>query len=273
MGNRYYTGVGSRNAPLYIMYMMSELAMVLEKKGHILRSGCATGADAAFEDLLEKPAQSAEIYVPNKQFPFRMGGAYKSHYLIPVDIHGRGIDSLYSQAMRMIHARDIHKAWQRCSVDIMMLHNRNMFQVLGQDLKTPSKFLVCYTRGKELTYDDTTIKTGGTATAINAAHLNNVDVFNLSVHEHYLRLRKFIDDNKHLVDYERLNSSKPRTTLHNTLDNRGKFVKTYDELKPIMVKELIERQVFLDKHIKDLSNTNDVVENEVEKTKSRYRPS
>lgn len=262
MRNVYYTGVGSRNTPLYIMYMMSELAMVFEKKGYILRSGCATGADAAFEDLLEDPANTAEIYIPNKGFPFKMGGSYKNHYMIPSEMYGKSFDGLYLQATRMIHSQEIHKAWRRCQPHIMDLHNRNMFQVLGRDLKTKSKFVVCYTRGKELTYDDTNVKTGGTATAINAAYLNKVDIFNLSVDEHYLRLRKFIDENKHLVDYEKLNKSIPRTERYGQVNNRGKYTKSYNELMDSVISERQERDAIMASY----TEKNTTIKNDEKKT-------
>lgn len=242
MVKRYYAGVGSRETPLYIMYMMSELAMIFEKKGFILRSGCAVGADAAFEDALVNPAKTAEIYVPDKSFPFRMGGAYKNYYLVPELIHGLGIDGLYSKATRMIHNQDIHKAWKYCKPYAMKLHNRNMFQVLGQDLATPAKFIVCFTKGQELTYDDTNIKTGGTGTAINAAYLNNIEVFNLSVDAHYLRLRKFIDENKSLIDYDRLNKIKPRTEKYNEVNKYNKFIHAYGDLMPTIQKERLARE-------------------------------
>lgn len=227
MSEKFYTGVGSRQTPLYIMYMMAELAMIFEKKGFKLRSGCAIGADSAFEDALSD-LKNAEIYIPNKGFPFKMGASLKKEYLVPKLIHGVGGDSLYTEAMRLIHMKDIYKGWMFAKPYVMELHNRNMFQVLGQDLKTPSKFTVCYTKGRELKYEDTTKKTGGTGTAINASSLYNVDVFNLSVDEHYTRLQKFINDNRHLVDYDRLNLIKPRSPFNEQNATTKKFNHTYE---------------------------------------------
>ena len=52
---------------------------------------------------------------------------------------------------------------------------RNGYQVLGYDLKTPSKFLICWTKdGKE---------TGGTAQAMRIAKDYKIPVYNLFFEE------------------------------------------------------------------------------------------
>ncbi len=45
----HYTGIGSRSTPEAIQKIMTELAYELGKSGWTLRSGCAPGADSAFE--------------------------------------------------------------------------------------------------------------------------------------------------------------------------------------------------------------------------------
>lgn len=225
-----YTGIGSRQTPLYLLYMMSKMGMIFEKKGYILRSGCATGADAAFEDALSEPEKSAEIYIPNKGFAYKMGTSFKNHYIIPKEKYGTDINGLYLKATRLIHQKDIHKFWKYCKPYVMDLHNRNMFQVLGGDLRSKSSFVICFTKGKELKYQDTGKATGGTGTAINAADLYDVPLFNLSVDEHYDRLNKFINENEHLIDYKKLNQIKPRSDFNKKDPNSQKHLLTYDEL-------------------------------------------
>lgn len=237
-----YTGVGSRNTPLYILYMMSKIAMILEKKGYILRSGCATGADAAFEDALLNPSKSAEIYIPNKGFPYKMGTNYKNHYIIPKDKFGESFHGLYCQATRLIHQKDIHKLWRYIkSSRTMDLHNRNMFQVLGIDLKSKSKFNICFTKRQELKYEDTGKETGGTGTSINASSLYDIELFNLSVDEHYIRLNKLIDDNQDLIDYDRLNKIIVRTD-YNEKKTDGKFKYDYNHFMERISNERLIRE-------------------------------
>ncbi len=229
--NKYYTGVGSRETPLYIMYMMAQLAQIFEKKGWILRSGCAIGADAAFEDSLVQPEISTEIYVPNNGFARKMNTIHKNYYIIPKEINGTGFDSKYREAMRILMDENMHKAWKNCKEYVLDLHNRNMFQALGKDLQTPSNFLICYTNNREKKYEDTDINTGGTATAINVASKKGIPVFNLSVNEDFMRLSTFISKNDHLLNKEKLLNTVVRSDEYNP-HNR-----TYLELMDIIIQE------------------------------------
>lgn len=211
----YYTGVGSRETPLHVLYLMSKISMIMEKQGYILRSGCATGADSAFEDILLNPKDTAEIYIPNRDFPERMGTKYKEHYIIPMEKYGKGQESLYRKATNIIHTNKIHKMWEVCNPRIMDLHNRNMFQVLGKDLATKSKFNICYTSGGEKKYEDTNQGTGGTATAINASDFFGVVNFNLGNKEDYKRLNEFVTKFENIIDYEVLHDMVVRSSLNN----------------------------------------------------------
>ncbi len=240
---KYYTGVGSRNTPMYILYMMSKLAMIFEKKGFILRSGCALGADAAFEDVLMNPAKNAEIYIPANNFPGKMGTSLKSHYICPEQRFGTKFNDLFCQATRLIHKDDVHKGWKYLDAYTMKLHNRNMFQVLGIDLKTKSNFNICYTKAGELKYEETNRSTGGTGTAINASDLYNVEIFNLGNDEHYKRLSLFIEKNKHLIDYERLNATTPRTELNKKSKYDSKFISDYSGYLSLIESEKLKRDI------------------------------
>jgi hypothetical protein len=210
----YYSGVGSRSTPLHVLYLMSKIAMIFEKSGYILRSGCAMGADAAFEDILVNPANSAEIYIPNSAFPSKMKTQNKSHYIIPKERYGTGMNGLYREAMHLIHSKKIHKGWKNCKPYVMDLHNRNMFQVLGLDFKTKSNFTICYTKGGEKKYEETKYGTGGTATAINASDLHDVEVFNLGNDKDYMRLYNFVEKHDKHIDYTMLHDMIVRSELN-----------------------------------------------------------
>ena len=49
LGYHPYTGIGSRDTPINIRGIMTQVAFKLARDGYILRSGCALGADTAFE--------------------------------------------------------------------------------------------------------------------------------------------------------------------------------------------------------------------------------
>ncbi len=72
-------------------------------------------------------------------------------------------------------AASIHPAWHNCSDYAKGCHGRNIYQVLGRDLKTQVSFVICWTpEGKEI---------GGTRTAIVLAKRNKIPVYNLAVYE------------------------------------------------------------------------------------------
>lgn len=140
---KFYSGVGSRSTPLGACNLMRTIAGFLEKYGYVLRSGGAVGADQAFESGVKNPENKEIFYI------------------------GDSTD----EAERI--AAKIHPAWDKCSPLVRKLHGRNIFQVLGKDLISPSEFLVCWTpEGKPV---------GGTRTAIVLAERHRIPVFNLAL--------------------------------------------------------------------------------------------
>ena len=145
---KYYTGVGSRKTPQNILKLMTALARKFGQQGYILRSGGAIGADRAFE--------------------YGATGLPKDIYL-----------AKHANQAAMAIAAKYHPAWEKCSDYVKRLHGRNAFQVLGSDLKKPSKFLICWTPDGCRSHAERTYSTGGTGTAISIADAYNVPVFNL----------------------------------------------------------------------------------------------
>jgi hypothetical protein len=147
----FYTGVGSRETPIEIKRLMTRIASCLSKKDYILRSGGAKGADLAFE----KGTIEKEIF-------YAKDSTQESENI----------------------AKRFHPKWDSCSNFVKKLHGRNAFQVLGKDLKTPSKFLICWTKDGCTNHKNRTIKTGGTGTAISIADHYNIPVWNLAIDQH-----------------------------------------------------------------------------------------
>jgi hypothetical protein len=133
---------------------MAEIAGFLERKGYILRSGGAAAADTAFESGVSDPTNK-EIYLPWKGFNMN-----------PSKLYG-----VSQEALTM--AEGFHPAWERCSTGAREMHARNCYQVLGRDLKTLSKFVLCWTKGGKVV--------GGTAQAMRIAAFHHIPVFNLAI--------------------------------------------------------------------------------------------
>ena len=160
---KYYTGVGSRQTPSNILSAMTLLADWLERKGYILRSGGADGADSAFEKGVHN-FFNKEIYLPWQGF------------------NGNN-STLYHSSLEAFNiARSIHPAWHKCSDGAKKLHARNVHQVLGRNLNSKSDFVVCWTENGVLA--------GGTATAIRLAIEYHIPVFNFGNYDSIDESRK-----------------------------------------------------------------------------------
>jgi len=162
---KYWTGVGSRKAPLDILNLMTRIGVKLFNEGWILRSGDADGSDKAF--AFGVPKHKRDIYYAHD-----------------------------ATEEAMIIARTYHSAWNRCSEYAKKLHGRNAFQVLGRDLKTPSKFAICWTPDGCIHHNERTMRSGGTGTAISIASMNNIPVFNLQRIGHRYRIQNWLKGEK-----------------------------------------------------------------------------
>lgn len=160
--SEYYTGVGSRSTPPLIILMMRKIAEYQYTHGLTLRSGHAPGADRAFE---WGAGDKAEIYLPWASFEAQA----------EIDERATVYDEPTAQALKM--AERFHPAWDQLGQGGQKLHARNCHQILGYDLQTPSKILICWTKEG--------LTVGGTATAIKIADKYCIPVINLGKGEHF----------------------------------------------------------------------------------------
>jgi hypothetical protein len=187
---KFYTGVGSRETPAEYLAIMTELATYLNKTGWTLRSGGSWGADEAFQKGV---SNYSNIFLPRLNWRKEDG------------IVGRFIDDteLVREAMYIVSKFDLHEDWDNLlnsrgdgGLMTVKLHTRNVFQVLGDNLRNPSKFLVCYTNDGAIDLSEMTRGTGGTRTAMRLACHFNVPIFNLKRPEHKLRILNWIEEMK-----------------------------------------------------------------------------
>lgn len=165
MNNKYYAGIGSRKTPSEILEKMKVIGYVLSKENFTLRSGGAEGADLAFESGSVLGRGKREIYLP-----WRLFNENRSPFCEPS-----------SEAYEL--ASKYHPRWSALSNGAKSLHARNMHQILGLDLRTPSMFVVCYCNG-----------TGGTMQALRVALDKKIPIINLANTERYVTLlTAFVD--------------------------------------------------------------------------------
>ena len=155
---KYYAGIGSRETPPDILEQMTFIAVQLNLLDYTLRSGGAPGADLAFEEgaLTEK-----EIYLPWKGFNNNPSSLYE----IP--------DKAFQIAAQH------HPYWKGLKEPIKRLMARNVQQVAGKNLDSPSEFVICWTSDGCTNGKDRTPATGGTGQAISVASWLGIPVYNL----------------------------------------------------------------------------------------------
>lgn len=157
-----YTGIGARKTPEPVLKKMRDFGSVLARLGYTLRSGAAAGADTAFETGCFSAMGKRDIYLPWPHF----------------NNHPSPLHQVSQDALKM--AEDYYPyGWTSLTQGVKKLMARNMYQVLGSELDSPSDLVICWTPDGARTKEERTRSTGGTGQAIACASDNGIPVFNL----------------------------------------------------------------------------------------------
>ena len=156
------TGIGTRKTNSQAFAMLYKIARRMAHTGWKLRSGGAIGADTAWEKGWEG-FDTKEIFLSRgTSFDIAKNAAcgrisdYGDIWLEAEDIASR-----------------LHPRWDYLDLSSQALHTRNVFQVLGMDLKTKTDVVAAYAPPL-----GASVK-GGTATAYNLARAKGIPTFNL----------------------------------------------------------------------------------------------
>lgn len=150
---RTYTGIGARETPESILKPMRGVAKYLASEGYLLRSGGAQGADQAFEEGCDLVKGEKTIYLPYCHFRGNLSPNYGTNL-----------------AARQM-AKLFHPNWTMVGDNGRDFLGRNCYQILGDDLKSPTDFIICWTP------DGKTV--GGTGQAIRIAEHYHIPIFNM----------------------------------------------------------------------------------------------
>lgn len=176
----HYTGIGSRETPTDILKLMNQVAYKMASLGYTGRSGSAGGADTAFEQGYNEYTivngisdyYSFETYLPWKGFS---------------DINEDSVHIVTPNLNNYQEACDItstiHPIYHKLKRGAKALHTRNVYQVLGLDLNTPSKVLFCYAQPTYNKQGELTGVKGGTNTAVQLAMRHNIKIYNFYFEE------------------------------------------------------------------------------------------
>lgn len=193
--SKFYAGIGSRKTPSNIIKIMERVGEFLATKGYTLRSGAAKGADAAFERGCDRVEGDKEIYLPWERFENHSSKLY---------FKKSPIKEMKEKAFKL--SEKYHPSWDNCSYGAKCLLARDAFQVLGSDLKSPVRFVVCWTPS---VWKPGT-KAGGTSQALRIAYDKDIRIFNLC------------DENElsNVVDHIALNIDLTESTSYNLFDGK-----------------------------------------------------
>ena len=165
--NLIYAGIGSRKTPVPVLNQMRLIAEQLSPTGWLLRSGHADGADKAFE----RGAVHKEIHLPWQGY--NNAPLSSLHHIVPKPT---------PEVVEIAAAH--HPRWNDLSSTVKLLMCRNVTIILGSDLNTQAKMVICWTPNGALV--------GGTSHAIKVANGFDIPVFNIADPVDQTKLCKFV---------------------------------------------------------------------------------
>lgn len=167
LAGKTITFVGSRKTPTWVINQYQNLAHVLVENGCIVRSGNALGFDQVISKV---PEESREIYLPYANFGCQLEN-HQNVFIPKTEFVN------WNEAVKIVH--ELHPNKNLTDIQLLYLA-RDVYQVLGKDLQTPSDLVICWTEDGASQLYQLTKKTGGTAMALRVAFHYNIPVINLN---------------------------------------------------------------------------------------------
>lgn len=189
---KYFTLIGSRSTPDDMKNILFDISLVLLNKGYIGRSGDALGADRCLTNAakhfagddnlmsatIKRGSEFTEIYLPYKGF--------QGNYTIkpPFYLLDEGTEKAAADIVK-----EVHPNWEAVMTSknkgkpfAYQAHTRNVCQILGKDLNTPSSVCILWAEATKQGVK------GGTNTAYQLAKRYNIPTYNLFVEEERVKL-------------------------------------------------------------------------------------
>jgi len=162
--NKIIAIIGSRETPNDQLKKIEQIAEFFAKKGWILRTGGAKGADEfGLKGFKKVPGSKVELYLPWQ--------GHENH---------KGI--LWSKE-NWDEASKHHPHWETMSLNSKIFHSRNVSIALGLDNKSLPDLMVSWTENGE--------EIGGSMMCLKLARLNKILSFNLGSKTGLTKLRKY----------------------------------------------------------------------------------
>jgi hypothetical protein len=167
-----YAGIGSRKTPPEMLALMSSIGARLGGEGWVLRTGASPGADEAFLRGAYSVAAAVELYLPWPDF----ASATPLRPQPTLRVLARPSERAYELAARF------HPRWDRLAERTRALLARDAHEVLGADLASPARLVICWTAEGSL--DGEGVLADGTGQALRVAAHHGIPVLNLALANH-----------------------------------------------------------------------------------------
>ncbi|UKS72190.1 DprA-like DNA recombination-mediator protein [Klebsiella phage KpLz-2_45] len=168
----YVTTIGSTDLGQAHFSFCKELGFFLCEQGFSIRSGKAPGADQAFQSGFENSLSAAD-YIRDPQI-FLPWKTFERDNVFVSDRYDRYDYSPESIAKAEAIISTVHPVWDRLTDGQKRFHIRNVFQILGEDVESPSAFLIACAPE-----DSEGLPKGGTRSAFKIARDRDIPCINI----------------------------------------------------------------------------------------------
>lgn len=179
-----YAGIGSRETPDYEYKLQRSLSNILTELGYGLSSGgCPKGGDIA---SFQGAYQHKTFDKSNHRIYLSWNGMSELYHDPAIGIYDAQRFANYEEASAIGLAT--RGSWNGLGRGGIAHHTRNVYQILGDDLCTPVKFVLCWA----IPVGKAGQVKGGTGTAVKLALSRGIPVWNLYHAEYRDRVEQLL---------------------------------------------------------------------------------
>lgn len=166
-----YAAISNDNAPPHVVEQFKKIVLDMEARGYTMR----TSGNKGVEEIIESLVSSKEVHVAWKGFNQR-------------ETQFTRVDKA---AIELVGT--LHPAFNDLKDSVKTIIARYAHVILGKDLKSPVRCVVCWTEDGAESAKEKTAKTGYCGTPIQIASNARVPIFNLKNDNAIYRLNNFLE--------------------------------------------------------------------------------
>lgn len=194
-----YVITGNADTPADVLEKFRELALKLESMGFIARTSAFEGPD----QIVDKVLQIKEIHLPWSPF------------------NERESKLSFSSKNSLEIAEAFHPSFSGLKPGVQKFLSKNVRMALGNNLKSPALFLVCYSQDGAESAAEKSIKTGNIGHLIAVCSAIPIPIFNFGKPDAEQRLLNYLSGSLNPLNKNNGTSSSFTTEPQSTGNNHG----------------------------------------------------